>query len=117
MFSHLFVRYGGHARAAGVTSILRENYESFRECLRNILKKVISRKTSYPSFQYDEAVSLGELSSTRVKELRTLSPYGEGILNPCSVSTGYGSRLLRTIGKDDKHFCASVVQAGIRCCV
>ncbi len=110
VFSHLFVRYGGHARAAGVT-ILRENYESFREAFEHHIEASYQPEDFYPSFQYDEAVSLGELSSTRVKELRRLSPYGEGNPEPVFRFNGVRFASLRTIGKDDKHFCASVVQA------
>ena len=110
VFSHLFVRYGGHARAAGVT-ITKERYEEFRDAFEQHIEESYRAEDFYPSFQYDETVSFSELTATRVKELRMLAPYGEGNPEPVFRFNGVRFASLRTIGKDDKHFCASAVQA------
>ena len=110
VFSHMFVRYGGHARAAGVT-ITKERYEEFRDAFEQHIEESYRAEDFYPSFQYDETVSFGELTATRVKELRMLAPYGEGNPEPVFRFNGVRFASLRTIGKDDKHFCASAVQA------
>ncbi|MBA4347600.1 MAG: single-stranded-DNA-specific exonuclease RecJ, partial [Clostridiales bacterium] len=110
VFSHMFVRFGGHARAAGVT-ITNEKYEAFREAFERHIEESYRPEDFYPSFQYDETVKFGELTATRVKELRQLAPYGEGNPEPVFRFNGVRFASLRTIGKDDKHFCASAVQA------
>jgi len=110
VFSQMFIRFGGHARAAGVT-ITNENYEAFREAFEKHIEESYRPEDFYPSFQYDETVMFGELTATRVKELRLLSPYGEGNPEPVFRFNGVRFASLRTIGKDDKHFCASAVQA------
>ena len=109
VFSHMFIRYGGHARAAGVT-ISTEQYESFRQMFEQHIAQSYRPEDFYPSFQYDEAVPFGELSCNRIKELRKLAPYGEGNAEPVFRFNSVRFASLRTIGKDDKHFCASVVQ-------
>jgi len=110
VFSQMFVRFGGHARAAGVT-ITNDNYEAFREAFEKHIEESYRPEDFYPSFQYDETVMFGELTATRVKELRLLSPYGEGNPEPVFRFNGVRFASLRTIGKDDKHFCASAVQS------
>ena len=77
VFSKMFIRFGGHARAAGVT-IEKEMYEPFRALFEQHIEKNYRPEDFYPSFVYDESVLLRELTSQRVKELRQLAPYGEG---------------------------------------
>ncbi len=110
VFSQMFIRFGGHARAAGVT-ISKERYEEFRLAFEAHIAESYRAEDFYPSYTYDEAVLLSELTSVRVKELRMLAPYGEGNAEPAFRINGVRFASLRTIGKDDKHFCASVVQA------
>ena len=109
VFSHLFIRYGGHARAAGVT-IARDRFDEFKRLFQAHIEANYQSADFYPSFAYDETLSLSNLSSKAVKELRLLSPYGEGNPEPVFRFNGVRFASLRTIGKDDKHFCASVVQ-------
>ena len=92
-------------------TIAKERYEEFRLAFEAYIAQNYRAEDFYPSFVYDEAVQLSELSSARVKELRLLAPYGEGNAEPAFRINGVRFASLRTIGKDDKHFCASVVQA------
>ncbi len=110
VFSHLFVRYGGHARAAGVT-IAAERYESFREQFIAHIEKSYQPEDFYPSYPYDEALEFSELTTERVRELKRLSPFGEGNPEPVFRFNAVRFASLRAIGKDEKHFSASAVQA------
>ena len=109
VFSKMFVRFGGHARAAGVT-IAKERYEEFRFAFERHIEESYQPEDFYPAFQYDETVLLSDLNAQRVKELRQLAPYGEGNAEPVFRINGVRFASLRAIGKDDKHFCASAVQ-------
>ncbi len=108
-FSHLFLRFGGHARAAGVT-IARENYEQFRLAFERRMAEQYRPEDFFPAYYYDEAARFEELTVERVAELRLLAPYGEGNAEPVFRFDGVRFASPRTIGKDDKHFCASAVQ-------
>ena len=109
VFSHLFIRYGGHARAAGVT-IAKENYDEFKRLFQTHIEATYRPEDFFPSFAYDESIALEELTTACVQELKLLSPYGEGNPEPIFRLNDVRFASLRTIGKDDKHFCASVVQ-------
>lgn len=109
VFSRMFVRFGGHARAAGVT-IAKEMYEGFREAFERHIEESYRAEDFFPAFYYDETVLLSELTAKRVKELRLLAPYGEGNTEPIFRINGVRFASLRAMGKDDKHFCASAVQ-------
>jgi hypothetical protein len=50
------------------------------------------------------------MTTAQVKEMRLLSPFGEKNPEPVYRFNGVKFMSLRTIGKDDKHFCSSVVQ-------
>lgn len=108
-FSNLFIRYGGHARAAGVT-IAKERYQEFTTLFRAHIEEHYRPEEFYPSFTYDESVLLSELSLQRVKELRMLAPFGEGNPEPVFRINNVRFSSVRTIGKEDQHFCASAVQ-------
>ncbi len=108
-FSHMFIRYGGHARAAGVT-ISKDRFPEFITQFSNHIEEQYQPEDFYPSFSYDETVQMEELTVERIKELRLLAPYGEGNPEPVFRLNNVRFASLRTIGKDDKHFCASAVQ-------
>ena len=109
VFSHLFIRYGGHARAAGVT-ISAEQYESFRTQFIEHIESTYKPEDFYPSFPYDEALDFAELTTAQVRALKKLAPFGEGNPEPVFRFNGVRFASLRAIGKDEKHFCASAVQ-------
>ncbi len=109
VFSHMFIRYGGHARAAGVT-ISADRYEAFKEAFTAHIERQYSPEDFYPAFFYDESVELKDLTLENVKELRMLSPFGEGNPEPIYRLDCVRFQSVRTIGRDDKHFCASAVQ-------
>ncbi len=109
MFSHLFLRFGGHARAAGVT-IAAERFAEFKTLFAAHMNARYRPEDCFPTYVYDEATSLLEHTTAQVRALKRLSPFGEGNPEPVFRFNGVRFASPRTIGKDDKHFCASAVQ-------
>ncbi len=109
VFSKMFLRYGGHARAAGVT-ISSGRFDEFKTLFSAHIEANYKPEDFWPSFAYDEPAPLSELTAERVKELRRLAPYGEGNPEPVFRINCVRFSSVRTIGRDDKHFCASAVQ-------
>lgn len=109
VFSHLYQRYGGHARAAGVT-IRQERYEEFKQLFTAHIEENYRAEDFFPSFEYDESLPFEELSVNAVRALKRLAPFGEGNPEPVFRFNNVRFASVRTIGKDDKHFCASAMQ-------
>ena len=110
LFSHLFMRFGGHARAAGVT-ISAEKFGEFKNGFIGHIESTYRPEDFFPSFEYDEPAAFEDMTVEAVRELQLLAPFGERNPEPVFRYNAVRFSSLRTIGKDDKHFCASVVQA------
>lgn len=108
-FSDLFLRFGGHARAAGVT-ISADKFGAFKAAFLERIETEYTPEDFFPSFFYDETADLSEMTVDQVRELRLIAPFGEGNPEPVFRFNGVRFSQLRTIGRDDKHFCSSVVQ-------
>jgi single-stranded-DNA-specific exonuclease len=108
-FSHMFLRFGGHARAAGVT-IAADRFEMFRKEFAAHIETNYAPEDFYPSFAYDEPALFEEMTVESIRELRLLGPFGECNPEPVFRFNAVRFASLRTIGRDDKHFCASVIQ-------
>jgi len=108
-FSGYFMRFGGHARAAGVT-ISAEKFETFRREFTDYIEGSFSQEDFLPSYEYEETIPFSALTLDQAKELGRLGPFGEGNPEPAFRFENVRFASLRTIRRDDKHFCASAVQ-------
>ena len=106
--STYFVRFGGHARAAGIT-MLPTNFAPFCAAFYERMAQ-LNESLFTPACGYEEAISLSALTLASVKELSLLAPFGEG--NPVPVYLLSGARLqgVATMGKDGAHISATVLQ-------
>ncbi len=109
LFSHLFMRFGGHARAAGVT-IASEKFGEFKCEFEKLIESTYRPEDFFPSFEYDESATFADMTIDSIRELQLLAPFGERNPEPVFRYNTVRFSSLRTIGKDDKHFCASVIQ-------
>jgi single-stranded-DNA-specific exonuclease len=111
LFSHLFMRFGGHARAAGVT-ISSDKFDEFKHEFTKHIESAYRPEDFFPSFEYDEPAEFPDMTVDAIRELQMLAPFGERNPEPVFRYNAVRFSSLRTIGKDDKHFCASVIQGG-----
>ena len=79
----LFVEFGGHAYAAGVT-ILEEKIDFFREKFSEELRK--SGQKPEGRLNIDSEIEPASVSDALVGEIETLSPFGEGNPEPLFLS-------------------------------
>lgn len=77
----LFVTFGGHAQACGLT-IKKENFAEFSQRVENYLKENVSLEAFVPTAKYD--INEEEVNPTieLVKALNILEPYGVGNTKP-----------------------------------
>lgn len=104
---HLLLEFGGHEYAIGVT-LLRENFERFRQCLYEIFQQIY-RELPPPELEVEAPVSLQMLEEKTMWEaLQRLEPFGPG--NPIPVVSTFRvresgkSRIIR-----ERHFLLSLL--------
>lgn len=98
--SQLFVRFGGHRAAAGLT-INAANIPAFAEQFDDVARSSLTAEDLVPELRVDLDVSLDAIDDTFEKIIRHFEPFGMG--NPAPVFRATGSRLSappRRVGTD-----------------
>ncbi len=80
--SDLFIKWGGHPHAAGITVPTRD-LERFRETAREVFREV---PKELPPLQVDLELAPWELTDVIQQELKRLEPFGEGNPYPTFLS-------------------------------
>ncbi len=105
----LFIRFGGHAQAAGLTMEARHMPELRRRLSEQIALQA-QWDTFYPTEAYDLEISLPELTEELVHSFDLLQPTGFGNPAPVFCLRGVEPMDARRVGKDYAHlklrFCA-----------
>jgi single-stranded-DNA-specific exonuclease len=73
----LFVRFGGHQHAAGVT-LEAARVDEFRERFNAYAAAHLTAEDFLPRMDVDAVVDLGDLTETGVQEILALAPFGNG---------------------------------------
>lgn len=98
----LFLNYGGHAQAAGL-SILEKNLETLREVLIKDISQYIEENPIIPTLSIDTEVVSEELSLKEVESLVSLEPFGIGNPKPRVLIKNILLESSRPVGKDQNH--------------
>jgi single-stranded-DNA-specific exonuclease len=103
--------HGGHAAAAGL-EIERHRLEDFRAAFEAHAEATLLDEDRTPSLTLDALVNPGELTSSLVRSIERLAPFGAG--NPEPLLAAGSLRLAgkpRVMGKDGTHLSFIVVDA------
>jgi single-stranded-DNA-specific exonuclease len=106
----LFVRFGGHAHAAGVT-METANVEEFRRRFDAFARSRLSAEDFLPLLEIDAVLEPGEITGQAIDELFTLAPFGRGNPVPLCAALGVEVAAPPTILKE-KHLRVTVRQNG-----
>jgi len=96
---HLFLGFGGHKQAAGLSMAL-ENLEALREGFHLAVAAALGPVPLRPSLKLDRELGFGDISFTLLKELEMLQPFGMGNPEPLFVSPPVLVKDYRVFGKD-----------------
>jgi len=110
-FADRFVRFGGHARAVGIT-IAAEKFDAFAEDLTAHIETTVSEPCFEPTYCYEEEISLSEIDSELIDQLSRLEPFGEGNPMPVFRIADAPLQSVRTMGKTGDHLDATVHKNG-----
>ncbi len=100
--SHLLVRYGGHAAAAGFT-VQNSHLEAFKEGLKAIAQNTFDDTPPEPAIDIDAELDPTQIDWTFYGSLQRLAPFGEANPQPTFLSRGLFVREKTTVGAEGKH--------------
>ena len=104
----LFLRFGGHAQAAGLT-IPVENIPSLRERMNSALREEKEDERFLPVLEYDSELDLREVTLETVAALEALEPTGCGNPAPVFRCRNASVQSMRRVGKDQSHLKMSLL--------
>ena len=107
--SDMFIRFGGHAKAAGVT-MEKETFPAFCEAFEKYLADNCAADLFVPRRCYEFDEDLSSITMEVTSELELLAPFGES--NPCPVflASGVTPAHIRRFGSDGQHLRMDVRQ-------
>ena len=97
----LFVRYGGHKQAAGLT-ISVKNVARFTDMINLYLAQHADKSAYIPSAEYDIEMPICELTENVVNALSKMEPFGFGNPTPVILTRAQVMNA-RTVGTDGTH--------------
>jgi single-stranded-DNA-specific exonuclease len=93
---HLFIRFGGHAAAAGLT-LYEENIPLLREALNQ--NCTLTEDDFIPVLEIDRRLEADEVTLELSRELETLAPFGKGNHAPLFVTYNLHAENIRAINE------------------
>ena len=103
----LFVKYGGHAGAAGF-SIKIEKIEEFLNRINEYAQNSLSETSLIKPIKLDIALPVYKISYDFIEKISTLEPFGFGNPSPLFVLKNCEISGIRAIGKEKNHIMLNV---------
>ena len=110
----LFVRYGGHAQAAGFT-VERDQVHPLRDRLNGLAADAFARQPQETNLELDARLELADLNPGLVEWLGRLEPFGVGNPAPMFLVSGLQVVENRRVGATGQHLRLRVRQGGRQC--
>lgn len=98
----LFVRFGGHAQAAGLT-IEKKNVAEFKRRLTQAIMQQSEPEAFIPTEEYDLELELSDMTEELVQAFSAMQPTGFGNPAPVFCVRGVHTTDVRAIGKENAH--------------
>jgi single-stranded-DNA-specific exonuclease len=109
--SGIFVRFGGHEFAAGVT-LEAARVDEFRHRFNAYAAECLRPEDLVPRLEIDAVAGLADLTEQNVAEVFALAPFGHGNPLPMFAALGVEVSGVVPLGKDGKHLKVTVRSAG-----
>ena len=101
--SDLFLKFGGHRAAAGL-SMEKKNFNLFKERFESVVMRTIREHQQYPSIEIDTKVRIDDLNTNFFNFHRKLSPFGPHNMKPVLVvENATTTGLIKQMGKEGNH--------------
>ncbi|MDX8336215.1 single-stranded-DNA-specific exonuclease RecJ [Candidatus Cetobacterium colombiensis] len=108
----IFIKYGGHAGAAGF-SIALENIEEFSKKINKYAFEKLNEEDTKKPIKIDCELSMLKISYDLMDKLSLLEPYGFGNSSPLFSIKNCKYTNFRAIGKEKNHLMMDLVKSGV----
>lgn len=108
----IFIKYGGHAGAAGF-SIAIENIEEFSNKINEYAIENLNSEDTKKPIKIDCELSMIKISFDLMDKLSLLEPYGFGNASPLFAIKNCNYTNFRAIGKEKNHLMMDLVKNGV----
>ncbi len=113
--SDFFLKFGGHAQAAGF-SMAEDRIPGFKHACEKVALQDIKREVLVPKLTIDCKVSPAELNRTFIEEIESLAPFGCGNPKPVFYTNQLTAVDFRTVG-NGTHLKATFADADRQCVI
>lgn len=110
--SDLYLRFGGHRQAAGLTMPHR-HLDEFARRFSDAVEAQLGGGVPIPTLYYDGVLSLDDFSLETLDSLDALAPFGIGNPAPRFLLQGLEGVEMRPVGAEGKHLRVTFSQDGI----
>lgn len=100
--SELFIKWGGHEQAAGVT-LYAKDIEKFSAMANDYISKNIDPKIFIPCLEYDHKIDLNDVTLQNCDFIEQCEPFGEGNPKPKFLISDVQVLYAKKVGLDGKH--------------
>ena len=107
----LFLRFGGHEQAAGLT-MKAQNVPEMKRRLGRVIKERCDPQAYIPVREYDLALPLHEVTQEMIQMLGMLQPTGFGNPEPVFLLENAQVQDMRPVGREGAHLKCSLFQQG-----
>ncbi|MFA5124287.1 MAG: single-stranded-DNA-specific exonuclease RecJ [Patescibacteria group bacterium] len=108
----LLAKYGGHPQACGLTIIGEDNFQKFKEKIRQLAKGKLIGLDLTPTLLIDTEIKLSQIDWQLLEEVSKFEPFGEDNEQPLFAAFGLSVEQVQTVGVDGKHLKVLVSQNG-----
>lgn len=108
----IFIKYGGHAGAAGF-SIAIENIEEFSKKINKYAVENLNSEDTKKPIKIDCELSMIKISFDLMDKLSLLEPYGFGNASPMFAIRNCKYTNFRAIGKEKNHLMMDLIKNGV----
>lgn len=104
----LFIRFGGHEQAAGLT-MQADLVPELRRRLNLVIAESCDLRCYVPTREYDLALPLSQVNLELIDALGQLQPTGFGNPAPVFLARGVQVQLMRKVGREQQHLKLSLL--------
>lgn len=110
--SDLFLRFGGHPQAAGMT-LKFDDVDELRLRLSDAVKEQLNGQPLYPTYEYDAELTLDEVTEETIGRLAMMEPCGFGNKRPTFLLKNAEPVGARAVGNDKNTLKLGLRQNGV----